>query len=74
MVIKDGKVVINAVHDRDAEWLWKKLKLKDTEPCFVCGTNVTYKTMGAVAKHKGKVVVICEKLSCFYEFEHKRKE
>jgi len=74
MSVENGKVVIHAVHERDAEEFWKKLGLKETETCFVCGEGVTAKTFGAVAPFKGKVVVCCESPHCFFHFKLKMKE
>lgn len=67
MVIKNGKVVIHAVHERDAKGVWKKLKLKDVEKCLICNKDVTYDTFGALTPWEGEVRVICESLNCLYE-------
>lgn len=67
MTVENGKVVIHAVHEKDAEKFWEKLKLKEVEKCVICGVDVTYKTVGAFLPIKGKVRVICEKLLCFSE-------
>ena len=74
MEIENGKVVIHAVHERDAGQFWKKLGLKETEPCFVCGEDVTAKSFSAVAPFEGRVVVCCESGSCFSRFRAKMRE
>ena len=65
--IKDGKVVINAVHDRDAEQMWKRLKLSSVEQCVICNADVTWNTFSAIIPVDGKVKVACDKGVCFYE-------
>jgi len=67
------KITINAVHERDAKKFWKKLKLKDNEPCFVCASDVTSTTFAALGSYEGKVVVCCEVGSCFLDFNYKIK-
>jgi hypothetical protein len=74
MTIENGKVVIHAVHERDAEAFWKKLELGREEPCFVCGFPVTSKSFGAVGACKGKVVVCCDNGRCFMNFRDKINE
>jgi len=73
-VPKKETITINAVHERDAEAVWKKLGLKSEEPCFVCGDMVTAKEFCAIAPYNGKVVVCCEKGHCFFEFNYKVKK
>jgi len=73
MTIENGKVVIYAVHERDAEKFWEKLELERVEPCFVCGCPVTPKSFSAVGVCKGKVVVCCYKGECFFDFRAKIK-
>ena len=68
------KITINAIHSRDAEKFWRKLGLKKTEPCFVCGADVTAKDFAALGKNGGRIVVCCEKGHCFFEFNYKVKE
>ena len=68
MSIVNGKVVIHAVHERDAEKFWKKLELKDVEDCAVCGKGVAWETVGAFGALAGKVRVCCENLHCLYVF------
>lgn len=72
MTIENGKVVIHAVHERDAEKFWKGLGLKDVEKCFICGDEVTWKNFSAVSPWRVNgektIVVLCETGSCFMEF------
>lgn len=76
-MIQNGKVVIHAVHERDAEKFWKKLELKEVEKCFICGKDVTWRTFGAVSPWveggKKTIVVICEDLNCFSKFNYKKR-
>jgi len=65
------KITIHAVHERDAEKMWNKLELKETEPCFVCGQDVTHKSFAALGVHNKEIVVCCENGGCFYEFGRK---
>lgn len=65
MSLENGKIVIHAAHERDAEKFWKKLKLKDVEKCFICGSDVTFKNFSAISPWNGTIVVICDKGSCF---------
>jgi hypothetical protein len=65
------KVVINAVHERDAEAFWKSLELKETEKCLICSCEVTATSFAAIGVYKGNVVVCCEKGNCFYDFSSK---
>lgn len=74
MSIENGKVVIYAVHERDADAFWMKLELGKEEPCFVCGYPVTSKSFGALGACKGKVVVCCEAGKCFMRFRDKIRE
>ena len=71
--IKDGKVVINAVHERDAKGLWKKLKLKEKEPCMICKDDVTYNDFSALVPKDGKVMVTCKNLSCLILAQHEKE-
>ena len=77
-MIENGKVVIHAVHERDIKGMWKKLKLKKIENCFVCGKDVTHENCGAFAPLKIKgiktVGVICEKLHCLSQLNYKKQE
>lgn len=72
-MIENGKVVIHAVHERDAEKFWRKLELKVVEKCFICGAEVTCDSFSAISPWNGEIVVICESLSCFYEFNIKKR-
>jgi len=77
MSVENGKVVIHAVHERDAEKFWKKLGLKDVEKCFICGKDVTWRNFAAVSPWeedgKKRIVVICEDGSCFFKFTYMRR-
>lgn len=68
MAIKNGKVIIHAVHYRDVKGLWKKLKLKEVESCAICGEEVTTDNVAAFGQLAGKVRVCCEKGLCFMTF------
>lgn len=78
MTIENGKFVIRAVHERDAEKFWKKLGLKEVEKCFICERDVTWRNFGAVSpwvigNQKG-IIVICESSDCFFEFNIMRRD
>ena len=69
-----GKVTIHAVHDRDIAKFWDSLKLPEAQPCYICGKKVTKENVSAFAPFDGNVEVCCEKLNCFYEFQHKKRK
>jgi len=73
MTIENGKLIIHAVHDRDVKGVWHKLGLKDEEKCAICGSVVTVMNVGAFSLFAGDVSVCCEKLSCFYEFNLRKR-
>jgi len=74
MTLEDGKIVIHAVHERDAEQLWKQLGLKEKEKCIVCGKDVTPNNFSALAPWTGKqIAVVCESGSCFFRFNIMRR-
>lgn len=73
MSVKNGAVVIHAVHERDAEKFWKKLKLKDVEKCVICGADVTHKNFSAISPWDGEIIVICERGLCFFNFNIKKR-
>ena len=72
MSVVNGKFVIHAVHERDVERFWKGLELKDVEKCFMCGCDVTWKSVGAFSSWDGEVVVVCKDLKCFVGFQAMR--
>jgi hypothetical protein len=63
-----SKVIINAVHERDAKKYWEHLGMKEKEKCFICGTEVTWRNFSALGAIKGDIKVACEKGSCFSRF------
>jgi len=68
LTVENGKVVIHAVHERNAKEFWKRMELEDVEKCVVCGAEVTWKNFGAVGVLAGNVRVVCEKGLCFAMF------
>jgi len=75
MSLEDGRIVIHAVHKRDAEQLWTQLGLKETEKCIVCGKDVTPNNFSALAPWTEKqIVVVCESPSCFFKFNIMRRD
>jgi len=68
-----GKVVIHAVHERNIEAFWKKLKLQKVEQCLICSCVVKPKSVGAFIPWKGQVRVICKKPICFGRLAEKRR-
>lgn len=73
MSVENGKVVIHAVHEREVEKFWKKLKLQKVEQCLICRCVVTWKNVGAFVPWEGKVAVICEKPLCFGRLIEKKE-
>ncbi len=72
--IKNGKVKIYTVRNRDVKGFWKKLGLKDVEKCAICGCEVTVENVGAFSPFAGDVSVCCGKLSCFFKFNERKKD
>ncbi len=77
-MLKDGTIVIYAVHERDAEKFWERLELGGKEKCHICGDETTWRGFGAVAPLEGKVVIACQKPTCMIklniEVRNKRSE
>jgi len=73
LTVKDGKVIIHAVHERNISKFWDELELPESKPCYICKNPVTKKNVGAFAPIDGKVEVICEDLCCFSRFQEVRR-
>ena len=69
----EKEMVIPAIYEDDIKPVFKKMGLwdkliKGEIKCAICGETITKDNFSAMKKVKGEIQMICDKGSCFIQF------